>query len=71
MGQGQTIFSKMYPEDDAPLFPDSLIAQEAENLINTRSDTTAVALTYIIYNVLANSDVKRKLLQELSGAKLT
>jgi cytochrome P450 len=62
---GQTIFSKMYPEGDAPLFPDSLMADEAGNLIVAGSDTTAVALTYVVYSVLANSDVKRKLLQEL------
>jgi cytochrome P450 len=70
-GKGQTIFSMMYPEDDAPLFPDSLMAEEAANLIIAGSDTTAVALTYLIYSVLANPDVKKKLLQELAGAQLT
>jgi cytochrome P450 len=71
VGQGQTIFSKMYSEDDSPLFPDSLMAQEAGNLIIAGSDTTAVALAYLIYNVLANPHVKEKLLWELDGAQLT
>lgn len=66
-GSAKTLFSKMLPEDGEQPFPDSLIAQESANIIIAGSDTTAMALTYLIYAVLIAPDIKSKLLSELSG----
>ena len=65
-GSTKTLFSKMYPEDGQQPFPDSLMAEEAGNIIIAGSDTTAMALTYLVYLVLRNPDVKERLLQELA-----
>lgn len=65
-GSGKTIFSKMYPEDGSALFPDTLMADEAGNLIIAGSDTTGVALTYLVYCVLSTPRLKKKLLDELA-----
>lgn len=53
------------PEDGAQPLSDSLIAKESSNIIVAGSDTTAMTLTYLVYAVLGNPDVKRKLLDEL------
>jgi len=66
---GKTIFSKMYPEDDTPLFSDTLMADEAANLIIAGSDTTAMALINLTYQVLLHPDVKKKLVDELVARK--
>jgi len=65
-GSAKTLFSKMIPEEGEQLFPDSLIAMESSNIIIAGSDTTAMVLTYLVYRVLLDPDVKRKLLEELS-----
>jgi cytochrome P450 len=65
MGDGTTIFSKMYPEDNVPLLPDLLIADEACNLIVAGSDTTGRALINLTWQVLLHPQVKHKLLEEL------
>lgn len=65
-GSGKTIFSKMYPEDGSQLFADELMADEAANLIIAGSDTTGVAMTYVVYCVLSTPGVKQKLLDELA-----
>jgi hypothetical protein len=48
---GETIFSKMYPEDDAPLFSDTILSDEAANLIIVGSDPTAMALIKLTFEV--------------------
>ena len=66
-GRVKTLFSKMYPEDGAEQpFPDWLIAQESANIIIAGSDTTAMTLTFLVYAVLQNPDVKYKLLAEIA-----
>ena len=65
-GSARTLFSKMYPEDGSQMIPDWLIASESANIIIAGSDTTAMALTYLVYRVLKEPAIKRKLLDELA-----
>ena len=61
-----TIFSKAFSEGKiGVVLSDSVIADEASNFIIAGSDTTAVTLTYLIWAVLSDRDVKMRLLQEL------
>ncbi len=61
----KTLFSKMYPEDGTQPFSDDLMADEASNIIIAGTDTTAMTLTYLVYEVLQNPGIKTKLLKEL------
>ena len=64
-GKG-TLFSKMVPEDGSEqMLPDSLIAEEAANIIIAGSDTTSATLTFLTYAVLKDPGIKAKLLAEL------
>jgi cytochrome P450 len=65
-GSANTLFSKMMPEDGEQLFSDSLMAKEAANIIIAGVDTTAMTLTYLVYEVLRQPEVKEKLVKELS-----
>jgi len=62
-----TLFSKMVPEDgsEAP-FSDAVVASEAIGDIVAGSDTSAAGIVYMIYAVLSNPEIKRKLLDELA-----
>ncbi|KAF2027742.1 sterigmatocystin biosynthesis P450 monooxygenase [Setomelanomma holmii] len=65
-GGGKTLFSKMVLDDESEqAIPDSLIEKEATNVIVAGTDTTAMTLTYLVYAVLKNPDVKRKLVEEM------
>lgn len=63
-----TLFTKMLRESDekAGLLSDAEIQREASNLIIAGSDTTAVTLTYLVWAVLKNSEVKSKLVAEVA-----
>lgn len=63
----KTLFSKMYPEDGEQPFSDELMAKEAANIIIAGSDTTAMALTYLVYEVIQHPEVKKQLLDELAS----
>ena len=62
-----TLFSNMVPEDgsEAP-FSDAVVASEAIGDIVAGSDTSAAGIVYMIYAVLSNPEIKRKLLDELA-----
>ncbi|KAH6691824.1 sterigmatocystin biosynthesis P450 monooxygenase [Leptodontidium sp. MPI-SDFR-AT-0119] len=64
-----TLFTKMLRESDEKTgrLSDADIQREASNLIIAGSDTTAVTLTYLVWAVLKNPEVKSKLVTELSG----
>ena len=66
-GSATTLFSKMYPEDGQQPFSDDLTAKEAANIIVAGADTTAMTLTYLVWEVLSQPKVKAKLLKELSS----
>lgn len=67
-GGSKTLFSKMVLNDEtAQIAPDSLIVQEAANIITAGTDTTAMTLTYLVYTVLKHEDVKQKLINELTA----
>lgn len=62
----KTLFSKMVLEEKSmQVIPDSLIEKEAANVIVAGTDTTAMALTYLTYEVLRHEDIKQKLIEEL------
>ena len=66
-GGTTTLFSKMYPEDGQQPFSDDLIAKEAANIIVAGADTTAMTLTYLVWEVLSHPEVTTRLLKELSS----
>jgi cytochrome P450 len=66
-GSTKTLFSKMYPEDGEQPFSDELMAREASNIIIAGADTTAITLTYLVYEVIQHPEVKKKLLDELAS----
>lgn len=66
-GSAKTFFSNMYPENGEQPFPDSLMADEAANLIIAGSDTTAMCLVYLIYSVLCHPEVRAKLISEVES----
>lgn len=53
---------------DTQALSDSVIRQEAVNIIIAGTDTTAMTLTYLVYSVLADETgaVRKRLLEELS-----
>ena len=69
-GSATTLFCKMYPDDDdpdaEPFLSDTLLSDEASNIIIAGSDTTAMALTYLVYEVLRHPEIKQKLVEELA-----
>lgn len=66
-GGNKTLFSKMVLENEsAQRIPDSLITQEAANVIIAGTDTTAMTLTYLVYTVLKYEEVKLELINELA-----
>ncbi|KPI35287.1 putative sterigmatocystin biosynthesis monooxygenase STCB [Cyphellophora attinorum] len=60
----QTLFSKIWA--DKELTPDD-IRSEAQGYIVAGSDTTAVTLTYLVYNVCQDERVRQRLLEELAS----
>lgn len=64
-GSAKTIFSKMAPEDGSQRIPDSVIVNESANIIIAGADTVAIALTYVVFAVLNNPQIKAKLIEEL------
>lgn len=63
----KTIFSKMVLEDAKDQsVPDSVIEQEASNIIIAGTDSTSMTLTYLIYTVLRHPHVKQELVAELN-----
>jgi cytochrome P450 len=65
-GSAKTLFSKMMPDDGEQIFSDSLMAREASNIIIAGVDTTAMTLTYLVYEVIRHPEVREKLVKELS-----
>ncbi|KAG5987176.1 hypothetical protein E4U54_005100 [Claviceps lovelessii] len=63
----KTFFSEMVPRDEQeqPL-SDAVIALESVNIIMAGGDTTATALTFLIYAVLRDPAVKEELVHELA-----
>ena len=58
-GSNKTILSKMFPEDGSEQpFTDDVLAAESCNIIIAGSDTTAMALTYLVFEVLRDPEVK-------------
>ncbi|KAF3033406.1 hypothetical protein E8E12_000483 [Didymella heteroderae] len=67
-GGNKTLFSRMVLDDkNAQDVPDSLIVQEAANVITAGTDTTAMTLTYLVYTVLKHEEVEQKLIRELTA----
>ncbi|KAF2166629.1 hypothetical protein M409DRAFT_23262 [Zasmidium cellare ATCC 36951] len=64
-GSAKTLFSKMVPEDGTQKIPDSIVRHETANIIIAGSDTTAIALTYLVYSVLKHPNIHQKLAAEL------
>lgn len=64
-GVTKTLFSKMVPDDGSQVLPDSLIEQEAQNVIIAGTDTTAMTLTYLTFAVLRDRKIKQKLIEEI------
>ncbi|KAH7317824.1 putative cytochrome P450 [Rhexocercosporidium sp. MPI-PUGE-AT-0058] len=66
-----TLFAKMLREgnDKSRSLSDVDIAREASNLIVAGSDTTAVTLTYLVWAVLKNPEIKRKLVAEVQSVE--
>ncbi|KAG6230416.1 hypothetical protein E4U26_007933 [Claviceps purpurea] len=65
----KTLFSEMLPQEytqEQPL-SDMVIALESINLIFAGVDTTATALTYLIYAVLREDAIKQELVHELAS----
>lgn len=63
-----TFFSKMVLDDEsAQVIPDSLITQEAANVITTSTDTTTMTLNYLIYTILRHGELKQKLIKEFAA----
>lgn len=61
----KTLFSKMINEEDSQkIIPDHVIEQEAANLIVAGTDTTAMLLTYLTFEVLKNKVIHQKLVDE-------
>ena len=61
---GKTIFAKMANPDEKLQLSEESIAQEASNLTIAGTDTTAIALTYLVWVVLRNPEMKHKLQAE-------
>jgi cytochrome P450 len=61
----KTLFTKMIPEEGEQPLTDLVVSMESANIIIAGADTTANAITYLVYEVLGHPDVKRKLLWEL------
>lgn len=57
----------MVPEDGTQHIPDYLVMMEAANIIVAGTDTTAMSLTYLIYEILRHPRVKTRLIEELKG----
>ncbi|KAG5925741.1 hypothetical protein E4U42_004006 [Claviceps africana] len=64
----KTLFAEMLPRDEQeqPL-PDRVIALESTNIIIAGGDTTAAALTFLVYAVLKDPAVKEQLVRELAA----
>ncbi|KAG6008856.1 hypothetical protein E4U21_003667 [Claviceps maximensis] len=64
----RTLFSEMLPHDeqDQPL-SDAVIALESVNIIIAGGDTTAAALTFLVYAVIREPAVKEELVKELAA----
>lgn len=60
----RTLFTKIWAYNE--LSPDD-IRNEAQAYIVAGSDTTAVTLTYLVYNVCKNDSIRQKLLEELAS----
>jgi cytochrome P450 len=60
----RTLFTKIWAMNE--LSPDD-IRNEAQAYIVAGSDTTAVTLTYLVYNVCKHESVRQKLLEELTS----
>lgn len=71
-GTSGTLFSKMVPEDgsEAPL-SDSVVAHEAIGDIVAGSDTSVAGIVYMIYAVLRNPGIKKKLDEELATCSVS
>ncbi len=68
-GDGRkTLFSKMIQDDEKQqIMPDHIVAFDAINIVVAGTDSTAMTLTYLVWAVLRNPDVHRKLVQELKS----
>lgn len=64
-GSAKTLFSKMLPEDGSQKLPDSVVRMESANIIIAGSDTTAMALTYLVYSVLKHPKIQQRLVAEI------
>lgn len=64
----RTLFSKMADPDQQPV-PDHVVRNEATNLLAAGSDTTMLALTYLVYAVLSDEtkSIKSRLIEELKA----
>ncbi|KAG5941735.1 hypothetical protein E4U60_007743 [Claviceps pazoutovae] len=65
----KTLFSEMLPQEDKQEQPlsDKVIALESINLLFAGVDTTATALTYLVYAVLREDAIKQELVHELAS----
>ena len=61
-----TLFAKLYRAGEEGLSPQEIVA-DAQAYIVAGSDTTAITLTYLIWAVCKDVDVKRKLVEEMRG----
>lgn len=61
-----TLFTRLFGDGKDGL-PDSEIIKEATSFIIAGSDTTATAMTFLVWEVCRNPQVKKLLLDEFSG----
>jgi cytochrome P450 len=62
-----TLIAKLFKDEDEGVMSFSEIQSEARTYIIAGSDTTAITLTYIVWEVINHPAAKARLLQELAG----
>jgi cytochrome P450 len=62
---GKTVFSKMAAAGEVLQLSETNISREASNLTIADTDTTGIALTYLVWAILNHPHVKQKLQAEL------
>lgn len=70
-GSAKTLFSRMVPEDGSQKVPDHVVRMESANIIIAGSDTTAMALTYLVYSVLKHTEIQQRLVAEIETCSST
>lgn len=64
-GHIETLFKKLFKGEEEEELTFKEILDSAQVYITAGSDTTAVSLTYLVWNVCSNPDIRDKLVREL------